>query len=290
MLNQVISWYVFNVFKKVNHAIHIAIFLLAFILAVSLDGVLKGFKIDWSSAIWLSALVIDMIILFHAGLCMYLEKNLHIHSDSGDDEWRRFFLGLDEKTGKQVYFKEADLMIRTGLDCIHIELVSPSFSDDDVPNMDGIIEKNVETLEVRFPSIDSAISLDIILLLYDQHDVGEIVQFVSRQYYDTAAELSGYEDYLERLLFAMSVNWVEMAQKKYFDKHDDCFGTETNELILHEMMTEYMCILKKDFHPLLLPNVKAVDVRLSGGRDFEKNVDLALEKEKIKIVDDNRLN
>ena len=267
MLSDFKSWYVFGVCKNLRYQVWFAAFVAVCLVAFSLDNFLKISGLDWSYWIWLGALIIEFGILANIGICYYLHKNLIVHKRSGQGDWWRYFLCLDDETGKALFFKEADYLFWPKFQCSVIHLVAPYVSKED--RQEKIFEKIAGGIEINPPNHDRVIRFDVIMRLSGGHDLRQLVNFVSDQFYNTGIAYAGYEDYLTRIIVATSTSWVEEADRAAYEAYDAENMSDddiSSSDLYYRTIKEYLRIAQEKFKPILLPNVKEVVIQLSGGK------------------------
>ncbi len=264
MLKRISSWYVLCVLNQVNYLSHFAALMLIYIFVATLAGLFDAFGIHFERLIWLTALGLEVMVIFSLVAYHCLKEKIIVHYRSGDEEWERFFLGVDAVSGEVMFLKQMDFIMLPKCECSLIDFAMPVFFAEDKFDEDHVLAKLVETVEIPAPSFDESFNVDIIVYYTDEPDLNTLVDFVCREYRDSHGryEYGGYEDYLAQLLMEFSPGWICEAEK-------DCTnrvlasGKPDKMISLDEVIDKYLQLKNERFKPAYLPNIRRVEIRLS---------------------------
>jgi hypothetical protein len=262
MLDRLLCWYVFSVYKKSTVLLNFIVMILIFILASCLNNVLAAHQINWFGWIWHAVLLAEILILVNVFVHRHLNKNLIIHSECYYTDCERFFLALDQETGAVDYFFETDFVLRPKREAIVlVHFTIPILRDEEISER-GLIVKRAGSVCVEIPKTGEAVSFDIFLEMTGEHDLNTLIDFISKQYYNNGIAYTSYENYVIESFYNQSLTWIHNA---YYEA--DKASAVGYEPSLYSILENFKKIVEEKFRPHCLPNIISVAVNLSGGEE-----------------------
>ena len=267
MLDRLLCWYVFNVYKQVSYKMNFAALAAVYVLASCLDHIFGGHNADFAAWLWGIIMAIEILILINAYLRRFLDKNLIIHSDYDNPHCERYFLSLNQETGAVCDLSETDIILTPDSDLITlIHFTIPLFSDKDEESEEGLIVKKAGSVQVSLSKSDEVVNFDVFLSMTGEYDQKTLIDFISKQYFNTAVAHTSYEDYVTECFLGLSQAWMTQADNEAYEDLKNS-GKEMFEPPVHAVLKKFMRIVRENFHPRLLPNVLDVTVAFSGGEE-----------------------
>jgi hypothetical protein len=285
MLAHLKNWYVFRIYQKASYKAYFAALIGIFILAISLDNLFKNYGLNFGQWLWTVGVAIEAIILLNVWLHRYLYNNIEIHEMAEDEEWERYFLGIDRDEGTPLFCRKGDFFLDPKADCELSCLAFPLVKDEEPRDLNGLIPKKIGNLETSFFCQEGSTKLDVIIYLKGHYDIHEVVNFVCQHYLEECRVYNGYEDFIMDMLEISTSKWVAEAQEAVRSKRkqegswkrntgdvlfkdDDDEGCGDENCSVSEALSVYLELIRNNFKPPLLSNVDHIEVEISGSDDI----------------------